>query len=74
MSVTSTPVSTDLVLVMDNGISATGKAQTKDQVFKSVNTLASNDEMYSAAQVLLALQEKTNLSVQRRDTVELIQS
>lgn len=74
MAVNSTPVSTDLVLVMDFGTTAAGKPLTKDRVFKSVNPLTSNENLYSAAQVLLGLQEKTNLSIQRRDIAELDQA
>lgn len=74
MAVTSTPVSTDLVLVMNYGTSASGKLLSKDRVFKSINPLANNENLYSAAQELLSLQEKANLSIQRRDVAELTQA
>lgn len=71
MAVVSIPVSSSLVLVLDNGLNSAGKTQTKERVFKSLNPSSSNDNVYSAGQIFLGLQEKTGISVQRRDVVEL---
>lgn len=71
MAVVSIPVSSSLVLVLDNGLNSAGKTQTKERVFKSLNPGSSNDNVYSASQIFLGLQEKTGISVQRRDVVEL---
>jgi hypothetical protein len=71
MAVSSNIVSTDLVLVMDNGIGASGQ-QLKNRSFKKVKPEAANEDIYAVAQDLLGLQDKTNVAVQRRDIVEII--
>lgn len=71
MAVVSTPVSSSLVLVLDYGLNNAGNTQTKERVFKSLTPSSSNDNVYAAGQIILALQEKTSISVQRRDVVEL---
>lgn len=72
MAVASIPVSSSLVVVLDYGINSAGKAQTKERVFKSLNPSSNNDSAYAAGQIILGLQDKTGLAVQRRDVVELI--
>ncbi len=71
MAVTSTPISSELVLVMDYGTNSTGKQQSKERSFKSLDPDSSGDNVYAAAQIILALHEKNHLSIQRRDLVEL---
>lgn len=71
MAVTTTPLSSDLVLVMDNGTGASGQQLSIKRTFKSVKSAASNADLYAVAQDILGLQEKTNLAIQRQDTVEL---
>jgi len=71
MAIASIPVSTSLVLVLDYGLNSAGKIQTKERVFKSLNPDSTNDNVYAAGQILLGLQEKTSIAVQRRDVVEL---
>jgi Protein of unknown function (DUF1659). len=71
MAIASIPVSTSLVLVLDYGLNSAGKIQTKERVFKSLNPDSTNDNVYATSQILLGLQEKTSIAVQRRDVVEL---
>ncbi len=71
MAVTATPLSSDLVLVMDNGTGASGQQLSIKRTFKSVKSAASNADLYAVAQDILGLQEKTNLAIQRQDIVEL---
>ncbi|MEN6328124.1 MAG: DUF1659 domain-containing protein [Syntrophomonas sp.] len=71
MAVTATPLSSDLVLVMDNGTGASGQQLSVKRTFKSVKSAAANADLYAVAQDILGLQEKTNLAIQRQDTVEL---
>ncbi|KUG03212.1 hypothetical protein ASZ90_019311 [hydrocarbon metagenome] len=71
MAVTSIPVTSEMVLVMDNGIGASGQQLKKNRVYKYVKTAANSEDVFSVAQSLLDLQEKTNLSIQRNDSSEL---
>ncbi len=71
MAIVSNPVSSELVLVMDNGTSASGKQLVENRVYQDVKTTASDDDVYAVAQSLLGLQEKTNLAVQRRNLTEI---
>lgn len=71
MAVTSTSISSDLVLLMDNGIGASGQPLSKSRVFKNLKASATNDDVYDVAQTLIDLQSKENNAIQRRDTVEL---
>lgn len=71
MAVSAIPVSSNMVLVVDYGIDQNGKAQTRERAHKGVKPAASNDDVYAVAQIFNSLQEKTLLSVQRRDVVEL---
>lgn len=71
MAVTATAISSDLVLVMDNGIGASGQPLSVNRVFRNVKSAASNDDVYAVAQTLVGLQSKTNNAIQRRNLVEL---
>lgn len=71
MAVTATAISSDLVLVMDNGTGASGQPLSVNRVFRNVKTAASNDDVYSVAESILGLQSKTNNAIQRRNLVEL---
>ncbi len=71
MAVTATSLTTDLILVMDDGVGASGQPLSKNRIFKNVKTSASNDDVYAVAQTLIGLQSKTNNAIQRRNTVEL---
>lgn len=73
MAVTTTPVASDLVLVMDNGTGASGQPLTQNRTFKNVKPAAENDAIYAVAQGLISLQSKPNIAVQRRDIVEMIE-
>jgi len=71
MAISSTPVSTDLLLVMDNGVGASGQALTKSRKYGDVKTAAADADIYSVAQSLSGLQSKTLVAVQRKDTIEI---
>ncbi|HBK52335.1 MAG TPA: hypothetical protein DDZ44_00155 [Syntrophomonas wolfei] len=71
MAVTATSLATDLVLVMDNGIGASGQALSQNRTFRSIKVSATDDDVYALAQTLIGLQSKTNNFIQRRNTVEL---
>ncbi len=71
MAVTSTSLSSDLVLVMDNGLSTSGQALSKNRTYKNVKSAATNDDVYAVAGTLIGLQSKANQAIQRRNTVEL---
>ncbi len=71
MAVITIPVTSEMVLVMDNGIGATGQQLKKNRVYRYVKTAADSEDVFSVAQSLLGLQEKTNLSIQRNDSSEI---
>jgi plasmid replication initiation protein len=60
-----------MILVMDNGIGASGQQLSKNRIYKNLKTNASNDSIHTVAQAVVGLQDKVNLAIQRRDTVEL---
>ena len=71
MAVTATSLATDLVLVMDNGIGASGQALSKNRTYKNIKIAATDEDVYAVAQTLIGLQSRTNNFIQRRNTVEL---
>jgi len=72
MAVTPTSIGADLILCMDNGLSSTGAQLIKNRTYSSMKSDAVNDDVYAVAQSLIGLTSKTNISVLRRDTAELI--
>ncbi|MCX5780323.1 MAG: DUF1659 domain-containing protein [Firmicutes bacterium] len=71
MAVNATSLTTDLILVMDNGIGASGQALSLNRTFKNVKIAATDQDVYDVAQTLIGLQSQTNNAIQRRNTVEL---
>lgn len=71
MAVTATPLTSDLILVMDNGVGSSGQALSINRTFKNVKVAATDQNVYDVAQTLLGLQTKTNNAIQRRNSVEL---
>ena len=71
MALSSTTIATDLVLVMDNGVGASGQALTKTRKYGDVKITAVNDDIYAVAQSISGLQDKSLVAVQRKDTVEI---
>lgn len=71
MAITTTPVGSELILVMDNGVGASGQQLVKNRIYADVRSGAADADLYSAAQSLLGLQEKTNVAVQRRNLIEI---
>ncbi len=69
MAVTTTPLGSELVLVMDNGIGASGQQLTKNRTYREVKPDATNENLYLVAGQLIGLQQRTNLSIERRDLV-----
>ena len=71
MAVNSTPVASDLVLVMDNGTGANGQQLQKKRQYTDVKTSATDEDVFAVAQDLLSLQQTTCLAIQRMNTLEL---
>jgi len=71
MAVTPTAVSRDLILVMDNGIGASGQPLTIDRTFKNVKMAAVDQDLYDVAGIIISLQDSDNVAIQRRDIYEL---
>ncbi len=71
MAVTATSLTSDLILVMDNGIGASGQALSLNRTYRNVKPEATDQNIYDVAQTLIGLQSKTNNSIQRRNTVEI---
>jgi hypothetical protein len=71
MAISSTIIASDLVLVMDNGVGASGQALTKTRKYGDVKITAVNDDIYAVALSLTSLQDKSLVAVQRKDTVEI---
>jgi hypothetical protein len=71
MAITPIAVSRDLILVMDNGIGASGQPLTINRTYKYVKSSALDEDIYAVAQALIGLQESENIAVQRRDIFEL---
>ncbi|MEQ8235196.1 MAG: DUF1659 domain-containing protein [Syntrophomonadaceae bacterium] len=71
MAVTATSLTSDLILVMDNGVGSSGQALSINRTFKNVKVAATDQNVYDVAQTLLGLQSGTNNSIQRRNTNEL---
>jgi len=71
MAVTATSLASDLILVMDNGIGASGQALSLNRTYRNVKPEANDQNIYDVAQSLIGLQSKTNNSIQRRNTVEI---
>ncbi len=72
MAVTPSTIAVDLALVMENGNSGSGQPLFITRTFKRVKPNAANDDIYTVADALLGLQTKTNVAIQRRDIVELM--
>ena len=71
MAVTATSLTSDLILVMDNGIGASGQALSQNRTYKNVKIAATDQDIYDVAQTMIGLQSKTNNAIQRRNTVEI---
>lgn len=71
MAITTSPVGSELILVMDNGTGASGQQLVKNRVYTDIKAEAADADIYSIAQSLLGLQDKNSLAVQRRNLVEI---
>jgi hypothetical protein len=71
MAVNTSPVSSDLILIMDNGIGASGQPLTKARKYSKVKTSATDEDIYAVADSLTGLQSKTRIAVRRQDTIEI---
>lgn len=68
-----TPISSDLVLVLNNGIGASGQPLSKIRRYPEVKNAATDDDLYAVAQALTGLQTQPVIAIQRRNTVEIEQ-
>lgn len=71
MAVTATTVNSELCMVMDNGTGASGQQLSKNRSYKDVKIAAADEDIYSIAQSLNGLQDKSLLAVQRKNIIEL---
>jgi len=71
MAVTATNISSDLILIMDNGTGANGQPLSKSRTYRNVKTTATDSDVYDVAQSLIGLQSRTNQSIQRRNILEI---
>lgn len=71
MAIVSTPASSELVLVFDNGVGSAGQALTVARRYANMKPGAVNDDVYAVATSISGLQDKTMMMVERRDTIEL---
>ncbi len=71
LAIVSTPLTSDLVLVMDNGVGASGQSLSQNRTYKNVKITATDADVYAVAQVLIGLQSKTTNAIQRKNTAEL---
>lgn len=71
MAVVATPLGSNLVLVMDNGIGAGGQQLSVNRVFRDVSPNASDADVYAVAQTLIGLQSRTNHYIERRNFMQL---
>ncbi|MGI5879075.1 MAG: DUF1659 domain-containing protein [Syntrophomonadaceae bacterium] len=69
MAITTTPLGSELILVMDNGVGASGQQLTKNRTYRDVKPDASNENLYLTAGQLISLQQRMNVAVNRRDLV-----
>lgn len=74
MAVTTSPVTSDLVLIMDNGVGSSGQPLNVNRKFSKVKTAAINEDVFAVAAGITAIQDKTLLAVRRVDTVEIEQA
>lgn len=65
------PISSDLILQLDNGLGQSGRQLTKSRRYGQVKTGASDDDVYAVAQALSDLQTLPVIAIQRRNTVEI---
>ena len=72
MAVTPIAVTRDIILVMDNGIGASGQPLTINRTFKNIKMSALDQDLYDVAGIIISLQDSENVAVQRRDIYELI--
>jgi Protein of unknown function (DUF1659). len=71
MAVTATRVTTEMILVIENGAGASGQTFSKSRIYKYVKPDATIDDIYEVAQDIASLQTKNVLAVQTRNTDEL---
>lgn len=71
MAVIATPVTSELVLVMDNGIGASGQQLILNRIYRDVKPETEHADLYQIAQTIQGLQSRSVLAVHRQDTWEL---
>ncbi|HZK44087.1 MAG TPA: DUF1659 domain-containing protein [Syntrophomonadaceae bacterium] len=71
MAVNTIPVASDLILVMDKGIGASGQQLTQARTYKDLKTDADPNTIYTVAAALISLHSQDNLGIQRRDLIAI---
>jgi hypothetical protein len=72
MPVIANKVSTDLLIKVKTGTDATGNDVLSTQTFKKVKNTAVDDDIFSVAQTIGALESTPVISVMRTDNFELV--
>ena len=68
---TANLVDSSMVLSFDAGMDEDGKAIIKRKSFSNLKAQVSNEQLYTIAQALIALQQYPIIVVERNDTTEL---
>lgn len=71
MAILSIPVTSDLILVIDDGLDENGKPLIRKRKYIDLRASATDEDVFSVAEGILSLQEGICLAVQRVNTVEL---
>jgi hypothetical protein len=71
MAITSTDITSELIMVMDNGIGSSGQSLSKNRVYKNIKTAATDEEIFAVAAGLSNLQTHELQGVLRRNTIEI---
>ncbi|WP_243291685.1 DUF1659 domain-containing protein [Bacillus sp. FJAT-47783] len=62
---------TQLRLVFQNGVDEEGKPKLKNKNFNNVDTTATADQLYAAAQAIASLQKKPLVAIERNDSQQI---
>ncbi|QGU00850.1 hypothetical protein SYNTR_2256 [Candidatus Syntrophocurvum alkaliphilum] len=71
MPINATPVTSEMIINLDNGLSATGNVLVRARRYSGVKPDAANEDIYNIASEMAALQERQVINIQRRDITEL---
>lgn len=73
MAVQANPISSELVIRVENGVSASGATVYANRRFTTVKTAAANEDVHAVAQSLASLQSKIVAGIQRVNGLDLVE-